>query len=65
MEEKYQNMIVDLMVAAFILLLIILPKFCFKVDEEEYQRVKKAYDEKMKQDQMDELEKILKSKKID
>jgi large-conductance mechanosensitive channel len=65
MEEKYQNMIIDLLVAAVILFLIVLPRFCFKVDEDEYQRVKKAYDEKMKEKQMEELEKILKSKKID
>jgi len=59
MEEKYQNMLFDLLVAGVILFIIMLPRFCFRVSEEEYQKVKKQYDKKVYEEQMEELKKFL------
>ena len=59
MEEKYQNMLFDLLVAGIILFIIMLPRFCFRVDENEYKRVKEQYDKKIKEEQMEELKKFL------
>lgn len=59
MEEKYQNMLFDLLVASVILFIIMLPRFCFRVSEEEYKRVKEQYDKKVREEQMEELKKFL------
>lgn len=62
MEEKYQSMLFDLLIAAFILFLIMLPRFCFRVSEDEYKKVKKEYDKYIQEKQIDELKKFLAEK---
>lgn len=62
MEEKYQNMFYDLLIAAFILFLIMLPRFCFRVSEDEYKKVKQEYDKHLQEKQLDELKKFLAEK---
>ncbi len=62
MEEKYQNMLFDLLVAAIILLIIMLPRFCFRVNEKDYLKAKQEYEKNIQDQQLDELKKFLAEK---
>ena len=62
MEEKYQNMLFDLFVAAVILFIIMLPRFCFRVSEEDYRKAKEQYDKKIQEQQLEELKNFLSEK---
>lgn len=62
MEEKYENMLFDLFIASIILLIIMLPRFCFRVSEEDYKKAKQQYDKNIQEQQLDELKKFLAEK---
>ena len=54
MEDKTQEMIFNLLLAAGILLIVMLPRFCFRVSEEDYQKFMKEHNQRMaKQEKKD------------
>lgn len=61
-DEKFREMMTSLIFGAFILLLIMMPRFCFKVDEEEYQKLKKEDNINIKKEYLKSLKEKMKDR---
>ena len=55
MDDKTQDLIINLLVASAVIFMIMLPRFCFRVSEKDYEKFKKDYYQKLIEEEMEKI----------